>query len=50
MLITFVALGALLKAMGKLDEARPLFEEALHAFKETLWATATRARWTRRDG
>jgi hypothetical protein len=29
-------MGALLKAMGKLEEARPLFEEAVQGGKETL--------------
>ena len=29
-------MGLLLKAMGKLKEARPPYEEALQAFRETL--------------
>ena len=29
-------MGTLLQEMGQLEEARPLYEEALQAFKETL--------------
>ena len=37
-------MGYLLERMGKLEEARPLYEEELQARRETLWATATRTR------
>ena len=33
-----ISMGGLLQAMGKLEEARPLLEEALQACKETRFA------------
>jgi len=39
-------MGGLLKAMGKLEEARPLLEEALQGRKETLGDNHQRTRNT----
>ena len=35
-LTSIISMGGLLQAMGKLEEAGPLFEEALQTCKETL--------------
>ena len=43
-LISISNMRTLLTDVDKLEEARTLLEEVMQTSKETLWATATRAR------